>query len=90
MGYPSIKFFSPGTPAGDMGEERASRDKSIPAIKVRKWGGQCDEVRFECDSPPERHGGLPEGAAGEKGEGRERLAQSFASRVSQRFAILKS
>jgi len=33
MGYPSIKFFSPGTPTGDMGEERASRDKSIPAIK---------------------------------------------------------
>jgi len=33
MGYPSIKFFSPGTPAGDMGEERASRDKSVPAIK---------------------------------------------------------
>ena len=35
--------------------------------------------------PPERHGGLPEGAAGEEGEGRERLAKSLASRVSQRF-----
>ena len=34
MGYPTIKFFSPGTPAGNMGEERASRDKSVPAIKV--------------------------------------------------------
>jgi len=33
MGYPTIKFFSPGTPAGNMGEERASRDKSVPAIK---------------------------------------------------------
>jgi len=33
MGYPSIKFFSPATPAGDMGEERQSRDKTIPAIK---------------------------------------------------------
>ena len=38
MGYPSIKFFSPGTPAGDMGEERASRDKSVPAIKVLSDG----------------------------------------------------
>ena len=34
MGYPTMKFFSPGTPAGNMGEERASRDKSVPAIKV--------------------------------------------------------
>jgi len=33
MGYPTIKFFPPGTPAGNMGEERASRDKSVPAIK---------------------------------------------------------
>ena len=33
MGYPSLKFFSPSTPAGDMGEERSNRDKSIPAIK---------------------------------------------------------
>ena len=80
MGYPSIKFFSPGTPAGDMGEERASRDKSIPAIKVIKWGGRFDRVCFKCDSPPpERHGGLPEGAAGKEGEGRERMAQSLAS-----------
>ena len=39
MGYPSIKFFSPGTPKGDMGEERASRDKSIPAIKVIRCNG---------------------------------------------------
>ena len=51
MGYPSIKFFSPGTPAGDMGEERASRDKSIPAIKVIKWSGRFDKVSFKCDSP---------------------------------------
>ena len=90
MGYPSIKFFSPGTPAGDMGEERASRDKSIPAIKVIKWGGRFDGVRFKCDSHTERHGGLPEGAAGEEGEGRERMAQSLASRVSQRFVNSKS
>ena len=34
--------------------------------------------------PPERHGGLPEGAADKEGEGRERMAQSLASRVSQR------
>ena len=39
--------------------------------------------------PPERHGGLPEGAAGEEGEGRERMAQSLASWVSQIFVILK-
>ena len=25
MGYPTIKFFSPNTPAGDMGHERKSR-----------------------------------------------------------------
>ena len=25
MGYPTIKFFSPNTPAGDMGHERQSR-----------------------------------------------------------------
>ena len=67
-----------------MGEERASRDKSIPAIKVIKWGGRFDGVRFKCDSHTERHGGLPEGAAGEEGEGRERMAQSIASRVSQK------
>jgi len=33
MGYPSLKFFSPATPKGEMGEERQSRDKSIQAIK---------------------------------------------------------
>ena len=25
MGYPTIKFFSPNTPAGDMGHERQNR-----------------------------------------------------------------
>ena len=33
MGYPTIKFFSPNTPAGDMGQERQNRDKTIPVIK---------------------------------------------------------
>ena len=33
MGYPTIKFFSPNTPAGDMGHERQNRDKTIPTIK---------------------------------------------------------
>ena len=33
MGYPSIKFFSPNTAAGDMGVERQSRDKTVPGIK---------------------------------------------------------
>ena len=42
-----------------------------------QWGGQCDEAKLKCDSP-ERHGGLPEGAAGEEGEGRERMAQFLA------------
>jgi len=34
MGYPSIKFFSPKTLAGEMGEERKqNRAKTVPAIK---------------------------------------------------------
>ena len=33
MGYPSIKFFTPNTPTGDMGVERVSREKTVPAIK---------------------------------------------------------
>ena len=45
MGYPTIKFFSPGTPAGNMGEERASRDKSVPAIKVFS---KCTACRTSC------------------------------------------
>eukprot|EP00090_Calanus_glacialis_P005065 TRINITY_DN13889_c0_g1_i1.p1 TRINITY_DN13889_c0_g1~~TRINITY_DN13889_c0_g1_i1.p1 ORF type:complete len:571 (-),score=160.50 TRINITY_DN13889_c0_g1_i1:165-1877(-) len=33
MGYPSLKFFTPNTPTGDMGVERLSREKTVPAIK---------------------------------------------------------
>jgi len=33
MGYPSLKFFTPNTPTGDMGVERHSREKTVPAIK---------------------------------------------------------
>ena len=33
MGYPSLKFFTPDTPTGDMGVERLSREKTVPAIK---------------------------------------------------------
>ena len=42
MGYPTIKFFSPNTPAGDMGQERQSRDKTIPAIEK-------DMIKFLAD-----------------------------------------
>jgi len=34
MGYPTLKFFTPNTPTGDMGIERHSRVKTVPAIKV--------------------------------------------------------
>ena len=33
MGYPILKFFTPNTPTGDMGVERLSREKTVPAIK---------------------------------------------------------
>lgn len=33
MGYPTLKFFTPNTPTGDMGIERHSREKTVPAIK---------------------------------------------------------
>jgi len=33
MGYPSLKFFAPSTPAGDMGVMRESRDKSVEGMK---------------------------------------------------------
>jgi len=33
MGYPTLKFFTPNTPKGEMGTERASRIKTVPAIK---------------------------------------------------------
>ena len=33
MGYPSLKFFTPNTPTGDMGVERLSREKTVNAIK---------------------------------------------------------
>jgi len=33
MGYPTLKFFTPNTPTGDMGVERHSREKTVPAIK---------------------------------------------------------
>lgn len=42
MGYPTIKFFSPNTPAGDMGHERQARDKTIPTI-------EADMVKFLRD-----------------------------------------
>jgi len=42
MGYPTIKFFSPNTPAGDMGHERKSRDKTIPVIET-------DMIKFLSD-----------------------------------------
>ena len=77
MGYPTIKFFSPGTPAGNMGEERASRDKSVPAIKVlfkvHSISNKLRSVAF-----PERYGGIPERAATEEGESRKGLAKSSA------------
>ena len=60
-------------------------------LPLRWSNGVGDVMMWDLNViPPERHGGLPEGAAGEEGEGRERLAQSPASRVSQKFAILKS
>jgi len=33
MGYPTLKFFTPNTPTGDMGIERHNREKTVPAIK---------------------------------------------------------
>ena len=73
MGYPTIKFFSPGTPAGNMGEERASRDKSVPAIKVLfKVHSISNKLQFVAF--PERYGGIPERAAAEEGESRKGMA----------------
>ena len=42
MAYPTIKFFPPNTPAGDMGHERQARDKTIPTI-------EADMVKFLRD-----------------------------------------
>ena len=40
MGYPTIKFFSPNTPQGDMGTERLNRlDQSIYSIKYQSNNG---------------------------------------------------
>ena len=77
MGYPTIKFFSPGTPAGNMGEERASRDKSVPAIKVL-FKVQCMLKILQVVPFPERYGGIPEGAAAEERESRKGMAQPVA------------
>ena len=43
MGYPTLKLFSPNTPAGDMGQERVNRmDKTIDSI-------QSDMIKFIRD-----------------------------------------
>lgn len=55
MGYPSLKFFSPGTPAGEMGEERQSRDKSVEAIKRDMVTYLLTLLKRSCAGAP--HGG---------------------------------
>ena len=77
MGYPTIKFFSPGTPAGNMGEERASRDKSVPAIKVL-FKVHCIPNKLRFVAFPERYGGIPERAATEEVKSRKGMAKSSA------------
>ena len=58
-------------------------------LLLRWWNGVDNVMKWDFNViPPERHGGLPEGAADKEGEGRERMAQSFASWVSWWFVNL--
>jgi len=81
MGYPSIKFFKPGTPAGDMGQERKqNRPKTVVAIKQDALDFlKSVQVEHPESAPPSWPPLIPLGVKGLdiKGLWREGVARSI-------------